>query len=395
MNLIKKPIVIVGSGFAGINTALSLKKINPSVPILVIDSHSRFIFKPLLYEVLSDEIKSWEVAPKLETVFENSRITFLQNKLTSVHLSRNSLKFEDDLEIEYQYLVLCTGSIPNTFSIDGVDRYCNFFNNINDQQKLKILLDYSVNNSINKNLVIIGAGPSGVELACKINDIYNNYFKISLIEQAQEILPMNKLFNREEAEKAIFKRKINIFLNTSVKEVTKEKVRVSDELNQEKYLESDVSIWTAGVKPTLPFFDSEVEKCKQRLAVNSYLQLKSHANVFALGDIACIEGSEDLPVTAQVAMQQGLHTAKNLNALISNTQLSTFQFIDNGEMISLGIGEASISGMGLTLAGKLAFDIRRLIYASKLPLLRKSLQSTASWLLDKKSLFSQMLIKND
>tara|TARA_B100000674_G_scaffold487113_1_gene496828 strand:- start:1582 stop:2769 length:1188 start_codon:yes stop_codon:yes gene_type:complete len=395
MNLIKKPIVIVGSGFAGINTALSLKKINPSVPILVIDSHSRFIFKPLLYEVLSDEIKSWEVAPKLETIFENSRITFLQNKLTSVHLSRNSLKFEDDLEIEYQYLVLCTGSIPNTFSIDGVDRYCNFFNNINDQQKLKILLDYSVNNSINKNLVIIGAGPSGVELACKINDIYNNYFKISLIEQAQEILPMNKLFNREEAEKAIFKRKINIFLNTSVKEVTKEKVRVSDELNQEKYLESDVSIWTAGVKPTLPFFDSEVEKCKQRLAVNSYLQLKSHANVFALGDIACIEGSEDLPVTAQVAMQQGLHTAKNLNALISNTQLSTFQFIDNGEMISLGIGEASISGMGLTLAGKLAFDIRRLIYASKLPLLRKSLQSTASWLLDKKSLFSQMLIKND
>lgn len=395
MNLIKKPIVIVGSGFAGINTALSLKKINPSVPILVIDSHSRFIFKPLLYEVLSDEIKSWEVAPKLETVFENSRITFLQNKLTSVHLSRNSLKFEDDLEIEYQYLVLCTGSIPNTFSIDGVDRYCNFFNNINDQQKLKILLDYSVNNSINKNLVIIGAGPSGVELACKINDIYNNYFKISLIEQAQEILPMNKLFNREEAEKAIFKRKINIFLNTSVKEVTKEKVRVSDELNQKKYLESDVTIWTAGVKPTLPFFDSEVEKCKQRLAVNSYLQLKSYANVFALGDIACIEGSEDLPVTAQVAMQQGLHTAKNLNALISNTQLSTFQFIDNGEMISLGIGEASISGMGLTLAGKLAFDIRRLIYASKLPLLRKSLQSTASWLLDKKSLFSQMLIKND
>ena len=395
MNLIKKPIVIVGSGFAGINTALSLKKINPSVPILVIDSHSRFIFKPLLYEVLSDEIKSWEVAPKLETIFENSRITFLQNKLTSVHLSRNSLKFEDDLEIEYQYLVLCTGSIPNTFSIDGVDRYCNFFNNINDQQKLKILLDYSVNNSINKNLVIIGAGPSGVELACKINDIYNNYFKISLIEQAQEILPMNKLFNREEAEKAIFKRKINIFLNTSVKEVTKEKVRVSDELNQKKYLESDVTIWTAGVKPTLPFFDSEVEKCKQRLAVNSYLQLKSYANVFALGDIACIEGSEDLPVTAQVAMQQGLHTAKNLNALISNTQLSTFQFIDNGEMISLGIGEASISGMGLTLAGKLAFDIRRLIYASKLPLLRKSLQSTASWLLDKKSLFSQMLIKND
>ena len=122
MNSIKKPIVIVGCGFAGINTALTLKKMNPSVPILVVDSQSQFTFKPLLYEVLSEEIRSWEVAPKLETIFKNSRIIFLKNQLISVNLSDRSLKFNDQLEINYQYLVLCTGSIHNNFSLQELTK---------------------------------------------------------------------------------------------------------------------------------------------------------------------------------------------------------------------------------------------------------------------------------
>ena len=81
MEQIRKPIVIVGSGFAGINTALNLKKFDLNHPIIIIDSQSSFVFKPLLYEVLSGEIKPWEVVPDLETIFANSGITFLKNEL--------------------------------------------------------------------------------------------------------------------------------------------------------------------------------------------------------------------------------------------------------------------------------------------------------------------------
>ena len=94
---------------------------------------------------------------------------------------------------------------------------------------------------------------------------------------------------------------------------------------------------------------------------------------------------EGLPLTAQVAMQEGNHLAKNIKLLIEGKDLLPFEFQDNGEMISLGIGEASISGIGLTFSGKLAFEARRLIYASKLPDVSKSLKSAASWLFLRKS----------
>ena len=102
---------------------------------------------------------------------------------------------------------------------------------------------------------------------------------------------------------------------------------------------------------------------------------------------------EDLPLTAQVAMQEGNHLAKNMALLFQEKDLLPFEFQDNGEMISLGIGEASISALGVTFSGKLAFDARRLIYASKMPVISKSLKSTASWLFQKKSILNKIINK--
>jgi NADH dehydrogenase len=119
------------------------------------------------------------------------------------------------------------------------------------------------------------------------------------------------------------------------------------------------------------------------------LQIENKKNTFAIGDIAIIEGMEDLPITAQVAMQEGDHLAKNIELLIKGKDLLPFEFQDNGEMISLGLGEASISGLGLTLSGKLAFEARRLIYASKLPDISESLKSASAWIFQKKSIFKK------
>jgi NADH dehydrogenase len=276
--------------------------------------------------------------------------------------------------------------------VKGVDENCYFFNNLNDLKKLKSFLQKFQNDKIKKNLFVIGAGPSGVEIACKINDIYKNKFDISIVERSNEILGRNKIFNREEAEKALERRKINVLLNSTVQEISDQKISILDD-SEIKDLDQDVVIWTAGVKPNLPYIDEQVTQKDGRILVNENFQIDNCVNSFAIGDISIIKGMEDLPLTAQVAMQQGNHLAKNIELLFQEKELLPFDFEDNGEMISLGIGEASISALGVTLSGKLAFEARRLIYASKMPDISKSLKSTASWLFQKKTTINNFINK--
>ena len=392
MKSIKKPIVIVGAGFGGMTVASNLKRLNPSLPILVVDSEANFIFKPLMYEVLSEELSMWETAPEFSNIFSNLGITFLRNCLTKIRFDEKILEFSDDLNIGYECLILCTGSLSSSFSVKGVDENCYFFNNLNDLKKLKSFLQKFQNDKIKKNLFVIGAGPSGVEIACKINDIYKNKFDISIVERSNEILGRNKIFNREEAEKALERRKINVLLNSTVQEISDQKISILDR-SEIKVLDQDVVIWTAGVKPNLPYIDEQVTRKDGRILVNENFQIDNCVNSFAIGDISIIKGMEDLPLTAQVAMQQGNHLAKNIELLFQEKELLPFNFEDNGEMISLGIGEASISALGVTLSGKLAFEARRLIYASKMPDISKSLKSTASWLFQKKSTINNFINK--
>jgi len=395
MKSIQKPIVIVGAGFAGMTFALNLKNLNPSLPILVVDSETNFIFKPLMYEVLSKEIRSWEVNPKFANIFSDEGITFLRNCLTKISFKENILEFSDDLKLSYQYLVICTGSIPNSYSTKGVEDNCYFFNDFYDLNKLNSFLKKSQDNVLHKKLFIIGGGPSGIELACKIKDIFIDQFEINVIEKSNEILNKNKIFNREQAEKALEKRKINVLLNSTVKEVSETKIIISSEVGLTS-LDKDIVIWTAGVKPNLSYLDTDqITKKFGRILVNNNLQIEKYKNCFAIGDISVIEGMEDLPITAQVAMQEGDHLANNLELLIQGKDPLPFEFKDNGEMISLGIGEASISGLGVTLAGKLAFEARRLIYASKLPDITESLKSASSWIFQKKSILKKFLKKDN
>ena len=392
MKSIKKPIVIVGAGFGGLTVASNLKRLNPSLPILVVDSEAKFIFKPLMYEVLSEELSMWETAPEFSNIFSNLGITFLRNCLTKIRFDEKILEFSDDLNISYELLILCTGSVSNSFSVKGVDENCYFFNNLNDLKKLKSVLKKIQNNITKKKLFVIGAGPSGVEIACKINDIYKNKFDISIVERSNEILGRNKIFNREEAEKALERRKINVILNSTVQQISDQKISILYD-SEIKDLDQDVVIWTAGVKPNLPYIDEQVTQKDGRIQVNEKFQIENYINSFAIGDISIIKGMEDLPLTAQVAMQQGNHLAKNIELLFQEKDLLPFDFEDNGEMISLGIGEASISALGVTLSGKLAFEARRLIYASKMPDIIKSLKSTASWLFQKKSTLNNFINK--
>ena len=270
-----------------------------------------------------------------------------------------------------------------------------FFNDFHDLNELNAFLKKSQETAFHKKLFIVGGGPSGIELACKIKDIFTDQFEINVVEKSNEILNKNKIFNREQAEKALEKRKINVLLNSKVKEVSETKISISSEVGITSF-DKDIVIWTAGVKPNLSFLETdEISKKFGRILVNNNLQIENHKNCFAIGDISVIEGMEDLPITAQAAMQEGNYLANNLELLIQGKDPLPFEFKDNGEMISLGIGEASISGLGVTFSGKLAFEARRLIYASKLPDITESLKSASSWIFQKKSIFKKFLKKDN
>ena len=104
MKSIQKPIVIVGAGFAGMTFALNLKNLNPSLPILVVDSETNFIFKPLMYEVLSKELRSWEATPQFANIFSDAGITFLRNCLTKISFEENILEFGYEFNVISLYL---------------------------------------------------------------------------------------------------------------------------------------------------------------------------------------------------------------------------------------------------------------------------------------------------
>ena len=168
------------------------------------------------------------------------------------------------------------------FLVKGADENCYFFNDYRDLNKLKSFLKKAQKTSFKKKLFIVGGGPSGIELACKIKDKFLEQFEINLIEKSNEILNKNKIFNREQAEKALEKRKINVLLNSIVKEVSESKISISSEVGITS-LDKDIVIWTAGVKPNLSYLETDqITKKFGRILVNNNLQIENIKTVLLL-----------------------------------------------------------------------------------------------------------------
>jgi len=147
----------------------------------------------------------------------------------------------------------------------------------------------------------------------------------------------------------------------------------------------DGLIWTAGTRARLPSLTPSLPCRQGRLLVNDVLCSVASPSLLAIGDVAVhqtVETPGDTwPHTAQAALQQGQAAARTVMALRAGSEPMPFQFRDLGEMLSLGVGEATITGMGLTLAGPLAFQLRRLVYLARLPDLSLGLRSAGAWAL--------------
>ncbi|MCP4973441.1 MAG: FAD-dependent oxidoreductase, partial [Prochlorococcus sp.] len=236
-------------------------------------------------------------------------------------------------------------------------------------------------NNRSQALVVVGAGATGVELICKLADLLEGAAELHLIEQGDRVLPQAKAFNREQAEQALKRLGIHVHLQTRVIAVKPDQLELQ---NQQQPSSSDLMhngiIWTAGTQSVIPTLEPDVVLLKGRIPIDSCLQVNGIKNVLAIGD-ASYNDEHAWPATAQVALQQGEAAAATVMALRRDADPEPFEFQDLGEMLSLGIGEATVTGLGITLSGPLAFQMRRITYLTKLPGLSLGLRSAGAWML--------------
>ncbi|MCT0231307.1 FAD-dependent oxidoreductase [Synechococcus sp. CS-1324] len=385
------PVIIAGGGFAGLYTALALAERRNPPPILLIEPNERFLFLPLLYELLSEELRCWEVAPRYDSLLAGRGVAWLRDRVEGIDTQNHALCTKQGRTLTYRRLVLATGSRPTSFGVPGVEEHAIGFHNLADVERLHGLICHLRRRQLPlQRLAIVGAGPSGVELACKLADLLQGAAVIELIEQGRELLPQARSFNREQASSALLRRDVRLRNQTRVLAVGPGRIElardpVAGETPSPESLAVDAVIWTAGVVANTPELTPPAPLDRRgRLLCHASLQLQEHPDLFAIGDLAHITDADGaaLPATAQVAIQQADHLAGNLQRSLAGDPLEPFFWQDLGEMISLGVGEASLTGLGLTLAGQTAYRLRQLTYLSRLPGRSHQLRVAAGWLSD-------------
>ena len=381
-------VVIVGGGFGGLYTALALAAERHHPPVLLVEPQERFLFLPLLYELLSGELRSWEIAPRYDSLLAGRGVAWLQDRVMRIDLQARCLHTEAGRRIPWDRLVLATGAGTDSFGVPGVERHSLSFRSLADVQRLQALVAQLARSGRPlQRLAVVGGGPSGVELACKLADLAGSAAVIELIEQGDTLLPGSRAFNREQAQLSLRRRDVRVRTRTQVIEVGSDRLlmRRLPEGESEQLAVQGV-IWTAGQRCRPPQIDPPLMKDSQgRLLCEPDLRLRQHDEVFVVGDLAAVPQAEpaagaSLPTTAQVAFQQAPLAAANVLRSLRGEPLQTFRWQDLGEMLSLGKGEATLTGAGLTLAGPAAYQIRRLAYLARLPRLSHQMRVAAGWL---------------
>ena len=368
------PIVIVGGGFAGLYTALELARRPGHPPLLLVEPRDRFVFLPFLYERLSGELPLWQMAPRYDALLAGHGIGWQRSRVAAVEPETAQLLLDSGQRLSYSQLVLATGAKPDSFGIPGVEEHALRFHSLEDVESLKAQLP-----NIRERVAVVGAGPSGVELACKLADLLRGQASVEVIERGERCLPHAKAFNRSQAELALQQRDVRLRCQCKVQAIEPGLLKLQNEQEQSSTLSVDAVIWTAGQRTALPA-GSLLTDARGRLRCHANLQSECDKRIFSLGDAAAIPHDPELPATAQVAFQQAQLLARNLLLARDEQPLEDFKWKDLGEMLSLGIGDATLTGMGLTLAGSSAYQLRRWTYLTRLPGCRLPLQVAAGWL---------------
>ncbi|MBD2102746.1 NAD(P)/FAD-dependent oxidoreductase [Leptolyngbya sp. FACHB-261] len=387
-------ICILGGGFAGLFTALDFYKRYrsshqvknsklQSCQIILIEQRDHFLFTPLLYELVTNELQTWEIAPSYQQLLAQTSIQFCRATVEAVNLKQRQIQLLSGAFLSYDYLVLAGGGQTNLVGCPGVDDHAYPFRTLADVDRLKERLHHLEQSDRRLiQIAIVGGGPSGVELAGKLADRLKARGRIDLVEQGEQILNGFTPASRAMARRALSSRQVQIL--TKARVLALDADQISLELQgQVEWRPVDLVLWTVGNR--LPAWVDQLD-CQHsprgQLLTTPTLQLWDYPEVLALGDLAEIrDEGKPVPSTAQAAVQQAKCAARNLQAMLNGKRQRRFQYLHLGEMLTLGTDAAVVSSFGLTVGGDLACLTRRSVYLQRLPTFRHRRQVLWQWLI--------------
>lgn len=400
-------VLILGGGFTGLFTALHLSHQRCSLPTTLIDQEWSFIFKPLLYEFLSGEMKVDLVWPRYDELLHKSGVAFIRDTIKEIDLQNRQVRLESGLHYTYGYLVLALGSTTGYFGIEGAKENSFAFRTGEDAIALGRHLRDRLQRATQTQdpeqrrtlltVAVLGAGRSGVELAATLADMLPDWYtqmggnaneiRVVVIQRGQEILKGDANNLRQTAQKGLQQRTVpvEIMLEAEISAVHPQEVELKRH-NQIVPLAAATIIWTTGTA-THPLIQalpiSEEYRDKQgRLKVSPTLQLPEFPEVFAGGDCT-VDSSNPLPATAQVAYQQAANIAHNLKAISEGKSPSPAQVHLRGTMMKLGLEESVAEIFDrFEVKGKPGHLIRQAVYLEMLPTPVRNFKATAEWLTD-------------
>jgi NADH dehydrogenase len=412
MNSSTRPTIIVGGGFTGLFTALHLRRQQYIDSIILIDPQERFVFKPMLYELLTGELPEDTVCPTYEELLDGSDVTLVNDTVMAIDLHQKRLDLASGSHYMYRYLVLTVGSTQSYLGTEGAQENAFAFrtreNAIALEHQLRDCLQRASQTSDEAQrrslltVAVVGAGPTGVEMAATLADLLPYWYaklggniheiRIVLINHGKEILAGDVNAHLTDVALHAFKTRtapVDLLLGVSVKAVHPDRVEYQAvDSTETETLVTQTTVWTAGtaVNPLIQSLSAQIPAehlDKHGLPlVTPTLQLLDFSEVFAAGDCAEVQGQRQ-PALAQVAYQQGGTIAHNLVALARGISLNHAHVSLRGTLMKLGLnnGVANLFDK-VQINGKLGDLVRNAAYLELLPTPLHNFQATTEWLKD-------------
>ena len=356
---VRKRVVILGGGFAGVHAALGLK--NVPVDVTVIDRKNHHTFQPLLYQVALAVLSPGDIAQPIRSIVRHAVNTeVLMDEVTGVDTTRQRVQVRSGAEIEYDYLVLATGSTHSYFGKEEWARLAPGLKTVEDATEIRrrVLLAFELaerqmverGNHPALNFVIIGGGPTGVELAGAISDIAKLYMtkdfrhidpssaQVLILEGSPKILGAYPEDLQVKAVEQLSALGVKVRTGAHVTDVQPGYVMVGEER-----IDAVVTLWAAGVKasPLGAMLGVETDR-RGAVLVDEHLNPPGHPEIFVCGDLAHFEqGGKQVPGVAQPAMQMGDYAARRIGMLVSGRTdggklAKGFRYFDKGDMATIG-----------------------------------------------------------
>ena len=356
-------VIIIGGGFAGLAVAKGLRK--KDLQIVLIDKHNYHTFQPLLYQVATGGLEPDSIAfPLRKTIKDLDNYFFRLTEVTNILPEQNTIETTIG-NLEYDYLVIATGSKTNFFGNQNIEKYAMEMKSVPQSLNIRSLIIENFEEALLTsdlgerqalmNFVIVGGGPTGVELAGALAemkkgilpkdypDLDIRQMQINLIQGSGKLLDAMSAKASQKSEDFLTKLGVNIWKNIFVKDYDGLNVITSSE----KIFKASTVIWAAGVTgDTIDGLNEEaVIQRGSRFKVNEFNLVEGYDNIYAIGDVASMKSEKyehGHPMMAQPAIQQGKLLAKNILAQLKGKQQKAFVYNDKGSMATIGRNKAVV-----------------------------------------------------